>query len=102
MRNLYGLRGRWKNLVRRSMQHWPMIYPSHELVTSVSDIIIPYHRSLNSHMEIVDALRSHFASFQESREAIDRWIAQPWLQEEGWEAKWEDICSVEVERWEKA
>ncbi|KAF7779090.1 hypothetical protein Agabi119p4_3435 [Agaricus bisporus var. burnettii] len=27
-------------------------------------------------------------------------LSQPWLQEDGWEAKWEDICSAEVERWE--
>jgi hypothetical protein len=71
-------------------------------VTSISDIVIPYHRSLNSHIEIVDILRSHSASFEESRDAVNKWIAQPWVQEDGWEAKWEDICDAEVERWEKS
>jgi hypothetical protein len=51
-------------------------------------------------MDSVNVLHNHAIAFQESREIIDRWVAQPWLQEDGWEAKWEDICSVEVERWE--
>ncbi|KAG6874296.1 hypothetical protein C0995_001521 [Termitomyces sp. Mi166 len=25
----------------------------------------------------------------------------PWLQEDSWDAKWEDICAAEVERWGK-
>lgn len=69
-------------------------------VNSVSDILGPYHRSLNMHIEIVDSLRSHSVSFDESREALSRWIAQPWLEEDGWEAKWEDLCEIEVERWD--
>lgn len=70
-------------------------------VTSVSSILIPYHRSLNLHIELVNSLRSHSISFQESRDMILKWAQQPWLQEDGWDAKWEDICVAEVERWGK-
>ncbi|KAF9452873.1 hypothetical protein P691DRAFT_793945 [Macrolepiota fuliginosa MF-IS2] len=73
-----------------------------KFATSISDIIIPYHRSLNSHIEIVNVLRHHSASFETSREAVDEWVTQPWLQEGGWGTRWEDICDAEVERWEKA
>lgn len=71
-------------------------------VTSIADIVIPYHRSLNSNIEIITTLRNHSALFEESRDAVNKWIAQAWLQEDGWEAKWEDICDAEVERWENS
>ncbi|KAJ3574571.1 hypothetical protein NP233_g1683 [Leucocoprinus birnbaumii] len=77
-------------------------WPLEKFVTSLSDIVIPYHRSLDSHTEIVDSLRSHSVSFEESRDAVSQWVAQPWLQEESWEAKWEEICDAEVHRWESA
>lgn len=70
------------------------------LVTSISDIVIPYHRSLHSHIGIVDTLRSHSVSYEDSKDAVNTWVAQPWLQEDGWKARWEDICSAEVEGWE--
>lgn len=66
---------------------------------SVPVMLIPYHRSLQMHSEIVSTLRSHSVSFEVSREAISRWIAQPHLEEDGWEARWEDLCEVEIERW---
>ena len=69
-------------------------------VNSISDILAPYHRSLNMHIEIVNSLRSHSVSFDESREFLSRWITQPWLEEDGWEAKWEDLCEIEVGRWD--
>lgn len=71
-----------------------------KLVTSISDIVIPYHRSLHSHIGIVDTLRSHSVSYEDSKDAVNTWVAQPWLQEDGWKARWEDICSAEVEGWE--
>lgn len=77
-------------------------WPLERFVTSFSDIVIPYHRSLLSHIEIVEVLRSHSVSFEESKDAVNRWVAQPWLQEDSWEAKWEDICDAEVEQWERA
>ena len=72
------------------------------IVTSVPAILIPYHRSLQMHAEIVDTLRSHSASFEISREAISRWVAQPYLEEGSWEAEWEDLCEVEIDRWNSA
>lgn len=68
----------------------------------MADIVIPYHRSLDSHIKIVSLLRGHSTPFEVSREAINQWVTLPFLQEDGWAAKWEDVCSVEVERWEKA
>jgi hypothetical protein len=70
------------------------------VVTSIPDILVPYHRSLNMHIEIVDLLRSHSTPFDISREAVSKWPRQPWLEENGWDAKWEDLCAIEVERWD--
>ncbi|KAG5716264.1 hypothetical protein E4T56_gene10615 [Termitomyces sp. T112] len=76
-------------------------WPLEKFVTSVSSILIPYHRSLDLHIELVNSLRSHSISFQESRDIILKWAQQPWLQEDGWDARWEDICAAEVERWNR-
>lgn len=70
-------------------------------VTSVASILVPYHRSLMLHTDLVNTLRSHSVSFEDSRIAISKWVAQPWLEDSSWDAQWEDICSVEVERWDK-
>ncbi|PFH50048.1 hypothetical protein AMATHDRAFT_48188 [Amanita thiersii Skay4041] len=72
------------------------------LVTSFSRVASPYYRSLTLLTELVDKLRSHSISFEESRKVIAMWVAQPWLEDEGWEAKWEDICAVEIECWESS
>jgi hypothetical protein len=40
-------------------------------------------------------------SFGDARAAIARWVEQPWLEEDGWDARWEDLCAVEVERWDR-
>lgn len=74
--------------------------PMGNAVSSVSDILIPYHRSLNLHLELVNTLRNHSVSYEVSRDAISKWVGQPWLEDSGWDAKWEDVCSVEVERWD--
>lgn len=52
------------------------------------------------HLEIASDLRSHSVSFEVSRDALSKWLAQPLLEEDGWDARWEDLCAVEVERWE--
>lgn len=67
--------------------------------TTLPDVLIPYHRSLHMHIEIVNTLRSHSVKFEVSREAINRWVTQPFLQEDGWEAFWEDLCEAEIDRW---
>jgi hypothetical protein len=68
-------------------------------VTSVSSILVPYHRSLDAHTKMVQTLRPHSVSFEASRAVIAEWINQEWLEDEGWQAKWEDLCEVEVDRW---
>ncbi|KAJ7445743.1 hypothetical protein B0H11DRAFT_1746419 [Mycena galericulata] len=73
-----------------------------KFVSSVPGVLIPYHRSLDTHLELVDILRSHSVSFENSRDALAKWAEQPWLEDGGWEAAWEDLCAVEVERWDVA
>ncbi|KAJ3778532.1 hypothetical protein FB446DRAFT_783159 [Lentinula raphanica] len=67
--------------------------------SNIPEILIYYHRALNEHIKLVDTLRTHAVSFDESRDAISKWAEQLWLEENGWEAKWEDLCAVEVDRW---
>ncbi|KAF9532345.1 hypothetical protein CPB83DRAFT_847686 [Crepidotus variabilis] len=68
-------------------------------VTQIGAILRPYHRSLHFHIELVDKLRSHDVSFEDSRDIINQWTQQSWLAEDGWSAAWEDLCEVEVEKW---
>jgi len=75
-------------------------WPLEKFVSSVSAILVPYHRSLETHTELVNTLRRHSISFEDSRAAIAKWVEQPWLEEDGWDARWEDLCAVEVERWD--
>lgn len=72
---------------------------SYGTVVSVPDILVPYHRSLTMHAELVEILRSHQVTFEVSRQAIAQWVAQPHLEDGSWEAQWEDLCAVEIERW---
>lgn len=81
---------------------WNIKWHSPGSVTTMADIVIPYRRSLDSHIKIVSLLRNHSTPFEQSREAINQWVMQPVLQEDGWAARWEDVCNAEVERWEKA
>ncbi|KDR81446.1 hypothetical protein GALMADRAFT_89384 [Galerina marginata CBS 339.88] len=71
-------------------------------VTRVPEILRPYHRSLALHIELVDKLRKHSIGFEKSREVINKWVEQPWLEGVGWADVWEDICEAEVERWGRA
>ncbi|KAF5372957.1 hypothetical protein D9758_001689 [Tetrapyrgos nigripes] len=70
-----------------------------KFATSVSEILVPYHRSLDDHRSLVNTLRCHSVPFEESRNAIAAWAQQPWLEDLGWDTKWEDICAAEVDRW---
>ncbi|KAL6309024.1 hypothetical protein BKA93DRAFT_724153 [Sparassis latifolia] len=70
-----------------------------KFVSSVPEILIPYHRSLEMHIELVDTLRSHDVTFEASRYAIAQWVAQPHLEEGSWDAQWEDLCAAEIDRW---
>ncbi|KAJ6547101.1 hypothetical protein B0H19DRAFT_253191 [Mycena capillaripes] len=71
-----------------------------KFVSSIPNLLIPYHRSLDTHLELVDILRSHSVSFEDARDALAKWAEQSWLEDDGWEAVWEDLCAVEVERWD--
>lgn len=68
-------------------------------VTALSDVLAPYHRSLEMHVELVQVLRSHDATFEASRQALAQWAAQPYLEDHSWEAQWEDLCTAEIDRW---
>ena len=51
------------------------------------------------HIDLVEQLRPHDVTFDQSRQIIALWQAQPHLAQGGWDVIWEDICSVEVDRW---
>ncbi|KAJ3889325.1 hypothetical protein GG344DRAFT_51891 [Lentinula edodes] len=72
-----------------------------KFVSRVPEILVPYHRALSGHIALVNILRSHSISFDESRDAILKWAEQQWLEEHGWDAGWEDLCSVEIDRWNR-
>lgn len=69
-------------------------------MSSISEVLIPYHRSLADHAELVETLRYHSISFDDSRKAIAQWSNQQWLADDGWAARWEDLCAVEIEYWD--
>ncbi|KAH9079190.1 hypothetical protein EDB83DRAFT_2503690 [Lactarius deliciosus] len=75
---------------------WPM----EKFVTTASDILWPYRRSLEVHVELLDTLRTHDVSFETSRKAANTWVEQPCLEDDSWDAKWEALCEVEVDRWD--
>ncbi|EPT05941.1 hypothetical protein FOMPIDRAFT_1110010 [Fomitopsis schrenkii] len=68
-------------------------------VTTIPDILTPYHRSLVMHEELVQVLRSHETTFEVSRQALAEWAAQPYIEDHSWEAQWEDLCAAEIDRW---
>jgi hypothetical protein len=62
--------------------------------------ILPlYHRSLALHLELVGKFRSHSITFEE---AINQWAQQAWLEEEGWNSAWEDLCRKMVAKENKS
>ncbi|KAF5330371.1 hypothetical protein D9619_005872 [Psilocybe cf. subviscida] len=70
-----------------------------KFVTRVPQLLKPYHRSLALHIDLANQLRDHSATFENYRDIINQWVAQPHLEGAGWEAAWEEICEAEVERW---
>lgn len=91
-----------------SLEKFGMIFPAEDIVkytqllsvSSVPEILVAYHRSLGTHLDLVDILRPHSVSFEHSRDALAKWVEQACLDEVGWQAKWEDICAAEIERWD--
>jgi hypothetical protein len=72
------------------------------VVSSISEILTPYHRSLDTHIHLVSTLRLHSSPFETSQIAISEWVAQRDLQENGWTARWEDLCAAEIEGWDRS
>ncbi|KAF8590439.1 hypothetical protein K439DRAFT_1403467 [Ramaria rubella] len=72
-----------------------------KFATNIPTLLPPYHRSLYQMKELALELRSHDVSFDRSREILSKWVARPQLQIGGW-ADWEEICSIEVEKWDSA
>jgi hypothetical protein len=68
--------------------------------TEMPSILPPYHRSLQDYEDMIERLRPHSVTFEEARAVMARWVAQEWLEEDGWEAKWEDLCDAEVDGWD--
>ncbi|KAJ7349253.1 hypothetical protein DFH08DRAFT_864947 [Mycena albidolilacea] len=71
-----------------------------KFASAIPSLLTPYHRSLDTHLALVDILRSHSVSFEDARDALAKWAEQPWLEDDGWESVWEDLCAAEVERWD--
>ncbi|KAL1741787.1 hypothetical protein HDZ31DRAFT_44677 [Schizophyllum fasciatum] len=72
-----------------------------KFVTEIPSLLVPYHRSLEEHAEMVQRLRSHSISFENSRSIVSKWTEQTFLEDEGWDARWNDLCLVEIERWSR-
>ncbi|KIY66464.1 hypothetical protein CYLTODRAFT_398643 [Cylindrobasidium torrendii FP15055 ss-10] len=77
-----------------------LTWPLERFVNELSQLIPLYHRELNIHIALVARLRKHAMPFEEARRAVATWSEQRWLEDQGWEAKWEDLCEVEVDRWD--
>ena len=99
-KNLCGQLGRW----RSSVGLYYILIATNTLrqsyiASAVPEILTPYHRSLQMHTDIVDLLRSHSVTFEASRDALSQWVAEPFLEDDGWDNHWEDLCEAEIDRW---
>jgi len=70
-----------------------------KFAVSIPLLLIPYHRALHKHKELVEALRPHSTPFEKARTWISLWAAQEELKDDGWTDYWEDICKAEVRGW---
>ncbi|KZV64462.1 hypothetical protein PENSPDRAFT_757232 [Peniophora sp. CONT] len=71
-----------------------------KFVTEISSLLPPHRRSLEEHAALVEEVRSHDTPFAAAREAVLRWAAPGILEDESWDARWEDLCDVEVDKWD--
>ncbi|KAL5511729.1 hypothetical protein ACEPAH_4947 [Sanghuangporus vaninii] len=69
--------------------------------TKMPDLLPPYHRSLQLQTELVDSLRSHSVTFEESRVILTKWVSQPFREAHDWVQEWEDLCAIEVDKWHR-
>ncbi|KIJ44204.1 hypothetical protein M422DRAFT_60062 [Sphaerobolus stellatus SS14] len=70
-----------------------------KFATELPSILPAYQHEMVELTELVDGLRSHDTPFERSRDILAKWVAQPHTRTQGW-SEWEDLCSVEVERWD--
>ncbi|VDC07117.1 unnamed protein product [Peniophora sp. CBMAI 1063] len=71
-----------------------------KFVTEIPGLLAPHRRSLDEHAGLVEEVRSHDTPFAAAKEAVLRWAAPGTLEDEGWDARWEDLCDVEVDKWD--
>ncbi|KAF8516913.1 hypothetical protein BU17DRAFT_50379 [Hysterangium stoloniferum] len=69
-----------------------------KFVTTAPTLLPGNHRCLEELKVLVATLRTHDTSFDASQNIIAKWITQSCVNQE-W-SDWEDLCGVEVERWE--
>lgn len=69
-------------------------------VSRLPALLRTYNRALADYEHMISVLRSHRMAFDEARAVVAQWQAQEVLAEGGWQSFWEDLCEVEVERWE--
>ncbi|KAF8321441.1 uncharacterized protein EI90DRAFT_3147087 [Cantharellus anzutake] len=70
-----------------------------KFAVSIPLLLIPHHRSLHKHKELLETLRPHSTPFDKARTCIHLWAAQEELNDGGWMDEWEDICRAEVRWW---
>ncbi|CAK5279716.1 unnamed protein product [Mycena citricolor] len=69
-------------------------------VSTLPNVLIPYHRALHAYAALVDTLRNHALPFDEARKAIADWSEQTGLNDDGWTGTWEGLCAAEVGGWD--
>ncbi len=83
--------------------HWvylePMwtTWPMEKFGASISKCL-SVHSKCNTVRQSLQSLTS--VSFETSRKIANTWVEQPHLEEDSWDAKWEDLCEVEIDRWD--
>ncbi|KLO14222.1 hypothetical protein SCHPADRAFT_996811 [Schizopora paradoxa] len=74
-------------------------WPLEKFVNEIPALLQPYGRSLQEQIEIAEDLRSHNLTFEESRKLVVSWTSQSYLEADDWTREWEELCAVEVDRW---
>jgi len=59
-----------------------------------------YHRALYHYTYLVTVLDNDKLPFDKARDAIQQWASQPDTNAGGWSVEWEEICQIEVGRWD--
>lgn len=69
------------------------------LATELPRILSSYQRELHELKDLVVRMRPHSTPFEQSRQMLAQWVAQPFSRIDSW-TEWEDLCAAEVERWD--